>query len=179
MSKQIFGWDATKKATALPKKKVGANQITTNIIQQCSLQGCKVFRNNVLGVFDAAVALKKIWSLVQSSKVTTAELKKALQSSYRKSHEELGASDILGCTPKGLFLAIEIKAKGDQLDKDGGYNQENFLKEIGQKGGVCFIVTEEPEKIRLRVMGSEKYITICHPDDFLKLFVERLKQPYA
>jgi hypothetical protein len=155
-----------------------ANQIAQNIITQCNMQGCKVWRNNTMGVFDSSAALKKIWNLIQSGKVTTSEIKKALQSSYRKSHEQLGASDIIGYTKHGVFIAIEDKAKGDQLDKNGGYNQENFLKEVGQKGGISFIVAEEPQKIKLRVFGSSQYITICHPDDFLRLFRLRLEEPF-
>jgi hypothetical protein len=142
------------------------------------MQGCEAFRNNTTGVFDASIALKKIWNLVQSGKVTTAELKKALQSSYRKTHERLGVSDVIGFTKHGVFIAVEIKAKGDQLDKDGGYNQENFLKEVGTKGGIAFIVAEEPAKIKLRVFGSSQKITICHPDDFLRLFRLRLDEPF-
>lgn len=139
-------------------------------------QGCKVFRNNVMGVFDASIALKKLWPLFQSPKTTTSDIKKALKSSYRKTNEEKGASDILGYTRNGKFIAVEIKAKGDQLDKDGGFHQENFLKEVGQKGGLAFIVAEEPEKIKLRVFGSDKYITICNEDDFLKLLIQKMKE---
>jgi hypothetical protein len=155
-----------------------ANQITKAIFDQVASQGCKIWRNNVVGIFDSAAALRKIWNLVQSGKVTTAELKKALQSSYRTSHEQLGATDGIGYTKHGIFIAIEIKAKGDKLDKDGGFNQENFLKEVGQKGGISFIVAEEPKKIKLRVLGSSQHITICHPDDFLRLFRLRLDEPF-
>jgi hypothetical protein len=141
-----------------------------------------------MGVFDLKQALAKIHELVMFNQIkrlpTLADFIKenirlinALKKSYRTSSEELGKSDILGYTKHGVFIAVEVKAKGDQLDKDGGYNQENFLKEVGQKGGIAFIVAEEPQKINLRVFGSSQYITICHPDDFLKLFVERLKQP--
>jgi len=155
-----------------------ANQITENIITQAGTQGCRVFRNNIMGVFDSTAALHKIWNVVQSGKVTTAEIKKALQSSYRRTHEQKGASDIIGFTRYGTFIAIEIKAKGDKLDKDGNYNQENFLKEVGQKNGIAFLVTEEPDKVKLRVMGSSQHITICHPDDFLRLFRLRLEEPF-
>jgi len=73
------------------------------------------------------------------------------------------------------MIAIEIKAKGDKLDKDGNYHQENFLKEVGQKGGLAFIVVEEPEKVKRRVMGSEKHITICTELEFLPLLIQKIK----
>jgi hypothetical protein len=130
-------------------------------------QGCFVWRSNVVGIFDAAVALKKIWELIQSARVTTAELKKALASSYRVTHDLKGSSDVVGYSSTGQFIAIEIKGKGDKLDKDGGYAQENFLCEVGMKGGIAFVVAEQPEKIKLRVLGSEKYIIICNEIDFL------------
>ncbi len=163
-----------------------ANQITNNIIQLASMQGCKVFRNNVMGVFDQRTFLGKLHDLIMFNQIKRIQklsdfikenrnLSEALHKSYRKSNEEKGASDILGMCKTGKFIAIEIKAKGDQLDKDGGFNQENFLKEVGQKGGLAFIVAEEPDKIRLRVMGSEKYITVCNEDDFLKLLIQKMK----
>lgn len=155
-----------------------ANQMTTNIIQMCNLQQCNVWRSNVIGVFDILKAVKVVWQLVQQRNVTTSEIKKALQSCYKTTGDRKGASDIQGMTKDGRFLAIEIKAKGDQLDKDkkNPFRQENFLKEVGQKGGLAFVVAEEPEKIRLRVMGSEKYICICNEEQFLPLLIQKMKE---
>jgi len=152
-----------------------ANQLTINVIRLCNSQGCTVWRNNVVGIFDATKATNRIWSLVQSIRVTTKEIRQTLQSCYLTASDRKGASDILGYTPTGRFIAIEIKAKGDKLDKDGGYNQENFLKEVGQKGGLAFLVCEEPEKVKLRVMGSEKYITVCTELEFLPLLIQKIK----
>ena len=148
-----------------------ANQITTNIIRLANMQGCTVWRNNTMGVFDGQIALKKIWNLVQSGKVTTTELKKAIASSYRKSHEKIGLSDTIGYTPTARFFMAEIKGKGDVLSLE----QEQNLKELGQRGGLPFIVAEEPDKIRLRVMGSEKYICICNEEQFLPLLIQKMK----
>lgn len=182
MSKQIFGWKAPKKSTSLPKKKVGANQITTNIIQQCNMQGCTVWRNNILGVFDIKVGAQAMLDLVldvlggKQSIPSRKGVQQMLSGCFRKSHERKGASDVLGYTLRGTFLAVEVKADGDVLDDD--LMQETFLNDVGMKGGIAFIVASKPESIKLRVLGSNRRITICHPDDFLKLFVERLKQPY-
>ena len=128
-----------------------------------------------MGVFDGKIALKKIWNLVQSGKVTTAELKKAISSSYRKSHERLGVGDIIGYSPTARFIMGEVKGKGDVLSLE----QEQNLKEVGQRGGLPFIVAEEPDKIRLRVMGSDKYICICSEEQFLPLLIQKMKQPYG
>lgn len=154
-----------------------ANQVTANVIRMANLQGCNVWRSNTVGVFDILKAVNVVWTLIQKKQVTTAEIKKALQSCYKSTGDRKGAADIQGMAPNGRFLAIEIKAKGDQLDKDkkNPYRQENFLKEIGQKGGIAFVVAEEPEKIRLRVMGSEKYITICNEEQFLGLLLQKIK----
>lgn len=147
-----------------------ANQITTNVIRMASTQGCTVWRNNTLGVFDGKIALDKIWRLVQSGRVTTAELKKALQSSYRTTNERKGASDVLGFYRKtGQFLAIEIKGKGDKLSIE----QQQFLKEVAA-AGLAFVVAEEPEKMRFTVLGCEK-ITACNEVEFLNVLREKLK----
>ena len=152
------------------------NQITENVIKIANAYGCTLWRNNTMGVFDGAIALRKIWAVVQSSRVTSAEIKKCLQSSYRQTHERKGATDATGYTRNGTFVAIEVKAKGDKLDN--GLMQETFLNDVGQKNGIAFIVTEEPEKIKLRVYGSFKYITICKPDDFERFFKLHLDQPF-
>ena len=152
-----------------------ANQLTTNVIRLAHSQGCNVFRNNVMGVFDMTLAVNKMWNLVQGMRVTTKEIKQVLSNCYRRSHEQKGAADILGYTPTGRFIAIEIKAKGDKLDKDGNYHQENFLKEVGQRGGLAFLVCEEPQKVKLRVIGSEKHITICTELEFLPLLIQKMK----
>lgn len=158
-----------------------ANAITNNVINFANSQGCNCWRNNILGVFDQKKALEKIHDLIQFNRIFKArtldefvkaniELVRALKESYRKTNERLGVSDILGFSKTGRFIAIEIKGKGDKLDKDGGFNQENFLREVGQKGGIAIIVAEQPEKIKLRVLGSENYIIVWSQDDFLKNF---------
>lgn len=47
-----------------------------------------------------------------------------------------GSSDILACSPKGQFVAVECKSeKGKPTD-----DQITFLKRIDQKGGIALIV---------------------------------------
>lgn len=150
-----------------------ANAITTNVIRQINLQGCEAWRNNTGGIFDAAIALKKIWNVVQSGKVTTAEIKKALQSSYRKTHERLGVSDVIGFTKQGVFVAVEVKGKGDVIS----FEQNAFLKDVANKGGIAFLVCEYPEKVKFKIPGSEK-ITVCDDLNFLSLFRLKLDEPF-
>jgi len=145
-----------------------ANKITSNVIYLCSLNRVTAWRNNTLGVFDPIVAVKKIWNLVQSGKVTQAEIKKALQSSYRKSHEKIGAPDIIGYTRLGRFIGIEIKGKGDILSIE----QQNFLLDIYQKDGLAVVIAEEPEKVKFTVWGTDEIpvMTEIEFQDWIKKF---------
>jgi hypothetical protein len=159
-----------------------ANAITTNIIKQCNMQGCTAWRNNVLGVFDivkgAQTMLSLILSVLAGKKAlpTVKEVQRILSTCYRTTAERKGASDVIGYTRHGIFFSIEVKVKGDKLDTE--LYQETYLNDVGQKGGIAFIVAEEPAKIKLRVFGSSQKITICHPDDFLRLFRLRLDEPF-
>ena len=150
-----------------------ANQITDNVVKQLKLQGCEAWRNNTMGVFDGMAAAKKIWNLVQSHRVTLAEIKKAIQSSYRKSHERIGVSDVVGFTNHGTFLAVEVKGKGDVISLE----QNQFLKDVAAKGGFAFIVAEQPEKVKLKILGSN-HITVTTDLEFLAAFRLKLEEPF-
>jgi hypothetical protein len=137
------------------------NKITSNIIYLCGLNRVTAWRNNTLGIFDPVVAVKKIWNLVQSGRVTQAEIKKALQSSYRKSHERKGAPDVIGFNRHGQFMGIEIKGKGDSLSIE----QQNFLIDIWMRGGLSAVVAEDPDKVKFTIWGSYQ-IPILSESDF-------------
>jgi len=47
-----------------------------------------------------------------------------------------GSADIIGVSPKGLFVALEIKRKG----KKPSPFQVNFLKEVKDKGGIAEVI---------------------------------------
>lgn len=154
-----------------------ANAITNNVINFANSQGCNTFRNNVLGVFDQKIALEKIHELVQFNQIFRAKslnefikenvrLVKALKESYRKSNERIGASDILGFSKTGKFIAIEIKGKKDQPSIE----QQSFLKEVADKGGIAILVAEEPEKIKVQMWGFRDAVLICSEDEFYKKF---------
>lgn len=111
----------------------GANQLTTMILHFLNLNGCVAFRNNVMGVFDQGLALKNILSLKTVNEKT---LRKALQKSYRKSHERKGVSDIIGFEKKtGRFIAIEVKYGKDQLS----IYQTDFLRQVTKGGGIAIV----------------------------------------
>jgi len=114
-------------------KSKGANQLTSNIIHFLNLNGCVAFRNNVMGVFDQKLALKNILALRMVNEKT---LRKALQKSYRKSHEKKGVSDVIGFVKKnGRFIAIEVKFGKDTLS----IYQTDFLRQVEKGGGISIV----------------------------------------
>lgn len=46
-----------------------------------------------------------------------------------------GISDIIGCTPHGRFLAIEVKKPGGRVSDD----QRGFLEQVRASGGIGFV----------------------------------------
>jgi len=46
-----------------------------------------------------------------------------------------GIADIIGCSPTGRFLAIEVKRRGGKISPD----QTNFIERIQAKGGCAFV----------------------------------------
>ncbi len=122
-----------------------------------------------MGVFDLIQAVNKIWNLSTQMRLTTKEIKQALQSCYRTTNERKGTSDILGFVRKtGQFIAVEIKGKGDKLSIE----QQQFLKEVAESG-LAFVVSEEPDKINLTILGSQK-VTVCNEDDFITLLRQKM-----
>jgi len=49
-----------------------------------------------------------------------------------------GVSDLLACSPKGQFYAIEIKGDGDTIKP----LQSHFIKEVVKRGGIGMVVTD-------------------------------------
>lgn len=58
-----------------------------------------------------------------------------------------GVSDILGITPDGLFVALEVKTP--QRRRVVSDDQKNFLKAILERGGVAGVVTSIDEALSL------------------------------
>ena len=61
-----------------------------------------------------------------------------------------GVSDILGCLPNGLMIAVEVKRPGGRPTKD----QVAFIEEVQRCGGLGLIATStETVKTRLQDLG--------------------------
>ena len=150
-----------------------ANQMALNAINTANLQGCNVSRSNTVGIFDQKVATEKLWKIVQSPKATRADIQKALQESYRKSHERLGKSDITGFDPFGRFMAIEIKWGKDELS----IYQNQYLKEVADKTGLAFVISQYPDKVKFKVFGSHKII-VTTDLEFSKALHNQIHLPF-
>lgn len=46
-----------------------------------------------------------------------------------------GIADLIGCTPAGRFLAIEVKRKGGKISED----QRAFLESVNRNGGIGIV----------------------------------------
>ena len=53
-------------------------------------------------------------------------------------HQQPGISDILACTPQGLFLAIEVKQKG----KHPTALQRRFLDNVRKHSGIGLLIDD-------------------------------------
>jgi len=57
-----------------------------------------------------------------------------------------GTSDILACSPTGLYVAIEVKAPGKMNTVSP--LQKHFIKEINKRGGLAFATDNYKEFIK-------------------------------
>jgi hypothetical protein len=126
-----------------------ANQLTGTALTYLAVHGWEVWRNNTVGIFDVDIAAEKIVRMGQSSsgpEVKRLAIKKTLRTCYRKSHDRLGASDIIGFNKKtGRFIAIEIKAGTDKLSPA----QSFFLDQVKKSGGVAGVVRSFEDLVNL------------------------------
>jgi hypothetical protein len=95
------------------------NDIQRTILDYLSYRGVFHYRNNTSGIYIAK------------------------SQSYRPSHSK-GASDIIGCTKEGRFLAIEVKKPGGKATPE----QKEFIEKVNASGGLAFIAysVEDVEK---------------------------------
>ena len=57
-----------------------------------------------------------------------------------------GTSDIIACSPNGLYVAIEVKAPGKMSTVSP--LQKHFIKEINKRGGLAFATDNYKEFIK-------------------------------
>lgn len=58
-------------------------------------------------------------------------------------HGDRGISDIIACSPKGQFVAIEVKKKGGKVSED----QHAFIKAVILNNGLAFVAHSIDEVI--------------------------------
>jgi hypothetical protein len=96
----------------MTKVPIRESEIVKAILEYLKLKGIYCFRNNT-GAFKSVY--------------------KGKQRFHR--YGEVGSSDIIGITKKGLFLAIEVKRPGGKpTDK-----QIEFMGHINRNGGIAFV----------------------------------------
>ena len=119
-------------------KQGNANELTKSIITWLRWNGYSAWRNNTMGVFDSTLAIKLILDLIKSCilirKIPNKnEVSAVIKRCYRKSHERVGASDVIGFHKKtGHFIAVEVKHGKDRLRPE----QEAFLNEVRKSNGI-------------------------------------------
>jgi len=69
----------------------------------------------------------------------------------RKGTIEKGWSDLIGYTNDGIFVAIEVKKKGDKLSPE----QIDILKDIYECGGMSYICTENKDNEPILISWGE------------------------
>lgn len=108
-------------------------KIQRAIMMALSSAGCLIFRNETAGAWVG----KKIHQAGQQ--VTLADARMI------KFGLCVGSSDIIGLTPSGMFLAIEVKTKVGKATKE----QLNFIKQVIAKGGKAGVARTSQEALRI------------------------------
>lgn len=109
------------------------SDIQNLILMALSDAGCKVWRQNVgVGWTGDASRLTDGSVLIRNPRPLHAGLCR-------------GSSDIIGLTPTGQFLAIEVKSKHGRVTPE----QENFISRVGQQGGVAGVCRSVDDALRL------------------------------
>ena len=92
------------------------------IMIEVSRRGYRVFRNNV-----------GLLTLADGRKISVGLC--------------VGSCDLIGWTPSGRFLAIEVKVPGKNVIPGG--DQENFINQVNKSGGIAFVAHSPEEAINL------------------------------
>lgn len=103
------------------------------IMLALSEAGCIIFRNETAGAWVG----KKIHQAGQQ--VTLADARMIRFGLC------IGSSDIIGMTPEGMFLAIEVKTKTGRATKE----QLNFIERVIQQGGKAGVARSPDEALRI------------------------------
>jgi hypothetical protein len=124
------------------KKKNGrnANDLTRSVISLLESKGFLAWRNNTMGVFDGKQAAKRISDLSRGKgRLSYSDVFKIIASSYRKSHELKGVSDVVGfCRKTGTAVYVEVKFGKDRLSNE----QQWFLRNAARSGAIALIAKD-------------------------------------
>lgn len=89
-----------------------ASNLTKLVIDLLTLHNCHVWRQNTIPVYD--------------------NFRKA----YRANNTKKGVADVIGITPEGRFIGIEIKVGKDKQSAD----QMKFQAEVEKRKGIYTII---------------------------------------
>jgi hypothetical protein len=103
------------------------------IMLALSEAGCKVWRNETAGAWVGNI-------IHRSGRQVT--LANATMLSFGLA---IGSSDIIGLTPSGRFLALEVKTQTGRPTKE----QRIFLKIVSDSGGIAGIVRTPEQALQL------------------------------
>lgn len=106
-------------------------KIQRQIMLALSDAGCMVFRNETAGAWVG----KPVY---QDSDTVTLKQARFMQFGLC-----IGSADIIGLTPDGKFLAVEVKTKTGRASLD----QSAFLENIKKQGGKAFIARSPQEAL--------------------------------
>lgn len=107
-------------------------KIQRNIMMALSSAGCLIFRNETARAWVGQIIHKA------ADHVT---LQNAIMVPFGLA---VGSSDIIGITPDGKFLAVEVKTKTGRLSKQ----QQSFIEAVNNQGGVAFVARTVDEALR-------------------------------
>lgn len=107
--------------------------IQNKIMLELSKRGCIIFRNETAGAWVG----KKIHQEGQTITLANARMIKAGLA--------VGSSDLIGLSPSGKFIAIEVKTKTGPV-KD---SQKSFIEAIKKQGGLAGVARNTKEAIEI------------------------------
>lgn len=106
--------------------------IQKHILLALTDAGCTVWRNETAGAWTGKA------SRCRDGMVTIEDA--------RFIHAGLctGSADIIGISPDGRFLAVEVKSKGNRTSEA----QRDFLKAVNERGGIGFVARSSDEAVQ-------------------------------
>ena len=103
--------------------------IENSILSWLKLRGFNVWKNPTVGIYD-----KQLGTYRRDNSI----------------HRAIGAPDIIGVLPDGIFLGIEVKSETGRLSE----HQKKFLGDIRFSNGIAFVARSiEDVELELKQLG--------------------------